>query len=376
MTNAISVPKNIVPIDGRFGCGPSLIRKDSVSKLAASPLLGTSHRRDGVKNKVASVTSRLTTLLNVPHDYTVALGNGGATAFWSVATASLVDHRAAHAVFGSFGKKFATETSSCPFLQPSLIHDSTPGTLATLWDDDVDLGDADLFAYPHHETSTGVISDVKRVSSEGLTVVDATSIAGAAAVDFTNVDVYYFSPQKVFASEGGLWFAILSPAAFERAQRITTDKPGNRWIPSFLDLSVAIANSQKNQTLNTPSISTLELMDAQLEWLLDNGGLDFAAARSKASSSVLYEWAEKTSWTRPFVDNPQWRSPVVVTIDLEGVDSAEFISQCRANGIVDIDPYRSLGRNQIRVGVFPAVDPEDTKRLVASFDYIGERLID
>lgn len=379
MTKAISVPKNLLPVDGRFGCGPSLIRKAHVGKLAQSPLLGTSHRRDGVKNKVASIIAQLRELLSVPDDYTVALGNGGATAFWSVATTSLVDKRAAHAVFGSFGKKFATETSSAPFLSPSVIHEGEVGTLATLWDreaSDLDgFDDCDVYAYPHHETSTGVISDIRRVGdADALTIVDATSIAGGIPVDLSQVDAYYFSPQKCFASEGGLWIAILSPKAVERAKRLTTDKPNNRWVPSFLDLTIAISNSVKNQTLNTPAIATLELLDAQLEWMLDNGGIDFAYGRSKESSDTIYAWAETCPWATPFVAKEQWRSPVVVTVDLDGVDAKEFIAQCRANGIVDIESYRSLGRNQIRVGCFPSTDPADAKRLVESFDYIGERL--
>ncbi|MDO5746492.1 MAG: phosphoserine transaminase [Actinomycetaceae bacterium] len=399
MVKAISIPKNLLPTDGRFGAGPSLIRNANVEKLVTAPTLGTSHRSKPVKDKVSSIASQLHELLNIPSDYLVTFGNGGATTFWSVATCSLAKDQAAHAAFGAFGKKFFQETQRAPHLKPSLLSQGEAGTLATLPSlhpgkcspndlqetahiDCDTIASADLFAYPHHETSTGVISPLYRVVTNSaqdthtLTVVDATSIAGAVAVDLNAIDAYYFSPQKCFGSDGGLWIAIISPAAIERAQRLCTQTQSQRWIPDILNLKKAIDNSQKNQTLNTPAITTLELLDNQLQWMLSQGGIEFCENRVKTSSHILYEWAEKTPWATPFVTRPQWRSPVVVTIDIEGFAVEDLHWILRQHNIVDIGAYRSLGRNQIRIAVFPAVDPADVQALTECLSYVGNRLFD
>ncbi|MGM0386050.1 MAG: phosphoserine transaminase [Actinomycetota bacterium] len=360
----MKIPASILPHDGRFGSGPSKVRGEALAALASSPLMGTSHRQAPVRDLVGAVRSGLLDLFGAPDGYEVLLGNGGSTAFWDAATFSLVRTRAAHGVFGEFSAKFAGATSRAPFLQPSLITSADPGGLA------LPSGDADVVAWPHNETSTGVVAPVRRLG-DGLVVVDATSAAGGVAVDVAETDVYYFAPQKSFGSDGGLWLALVSPAAVARIEEVATS---GRWIPEFLSLSVALTNSRANQTLNTPAIATLFLLERQLSWFAANGGLPWAAARSKESSDHLYEWAEKRDFTAPFVEDPALRSPVVATIDLDGVDSATLIGHLRANGIVDTDAYRKLGRNQIRVGVFPTVDPDDVRALTASIDWVVEHL--
>lgn len=361
----VKIPASILPQDGRFGCGPSKVPAPAQQALATSSLLGTSHRQPPVKNLVAAIQDELDSLFNLPDGYEVALGVGGSTAFWDVATFSLVEYRASHGVYGEFSRSFYNETNGAPFLQPSVLAEAPAGSLALPVPDD----DVDALAWAHNETSTGVAVPVQRIGA-GLNLVDATSIAGAVAVDLTQVDAYYFAPQKVFASDGGLWLAILSPAAVERAQKLASD----RWIPRFLSLNTAIDNSRKHQTLNTPAIATLVLLEAQLRWLLDLGGLAAAEARARASSGLIYAWAESRSYLTPFVADPALRSPVVATVDVVGIDVAPLKAVLRENGIVDVDAYRKLGRNQLRIGTFPAVDPDDVRRLTQAIDWVVERL--
>lgn len=304
--------------------------------------------------------------LGVPEGYEIALGVGGATAFWDLASFSLVRERAAHGVFGEFSQSFFTATDGAPFLAPSLLTRAEPGGCALPEPDD----SADLYAWAHNETSTGVLAPVRRASSAGLTAIDATSAAGGVEVDLRETDIYYFSPQKCFASDGGLWLAVLSPAAVDRAFEIAS----SRWIPRFLSLTAAIENSRAHQTLNTPALATLELLSSQLEFLLGLGGLPAAAARSRRSSRHLYDWAAARDFATPFVTEPDLRSSVVVTLDFEGVDVDPLKAILRENGIVDVDAYRKLGRNQLRVGTFPAVDPADVEALTASIDWVVDRL--
>ncbi len=360
------IPRSILPHDGRFGSGPSRVRPEAVTHLSQSTLLGTSHRQAPVKNLVAHVQESLSELLRLPDGYEVTLGLGGATAFWDVATYSLVRTRAAHGVFGEFGNSFFMETDGAPFLEPSIAVRAEPGSCAVPTGDE----DADVLAWPENETSTGVIAPVTRVSEDALIIVDGTSSAGGVEVDISQTDVYFFAPQKCFAADGGLWFAVLSPDAVARAQELSSA----RWIPRFFSLSAAIENSRAHQTLNTPAIATLELLAAQLDFLLDLGGLSAAAARSRESSSHIYEWAAERSFATPFVTDPGLRSPVVATIDFEGVDVNPLKAILRENGIVDVDAYRKLGRNQLRIGTFPAVDPDDVRALTASIDWVVEHL--
>lgn len=377
------LPNELLPRDGRFGCGPSKVRSTQVEALSTSTLIGTSHRQRPVLDLLASIREGLRTLYNLPCDWEVVVGNGGSTAFWAVATTSLVRERAAHAVFGEFGQKFADETLAAPFLFPSLIVSTEVGTVATLVEDAAqsalahDEGPAvDLCAYPHHETSTGALSPLYRVppgsdglTEDALTVVDATSIAGGMHAEVTATDVYYFAPQKCFASDGGLWFAFLSPAAQERARAL--HGASNRWMPQFLDLSIALDNSVKNQTLNTPALATLIMMNEQLQWMLVSGGLPAMEQRCRASSAVIYSWAEAHPHATPFITRSQWRSPVVATIDFDDtVDAAYLAGVLRANGVVDVEPYRKLGRNQLRIATFPSVEAADVKKLVDCIDWV------
>lgn len=368
----LTIPAEILPKDGRFGCGPTLIRREQLDCLGRSTLMGTSHRQPPVKDLVADCISRMRTLFEVPADYTVALGNGGATAFWAAATASLVRHLAAHAVFGSFGEKFAKETSGAPFLEESLI------TKAELGDSTLPQPNeqADVYAWPQQETSTGAIAPVKRLGhADQLVLIDATSIAGSVPVDLTQADAYYFSLQKALGSDGGLWFAFLSPQAVDRAAEIADKPSAGRWIPSILNLKTAAANSVKNQTLNTPAIATLELLHSQLQWLDSLGGLQAAQQRVRASSDAIYTWAESKPFASPFVSDPAKRSPVVSTVEFDdSVDTAALLQILRAHGIVDVSPYRAVGRNQLRIGTFPSTDPADTAALLACVDYVVERL--
>ncbi|GAA4416150.1 phosphoserine transaminase [Georgenia halophila] len=372
----VPIAPDLLPADGRFGSGPSKVRPaqaDMVSALGRT-VLGTSHRQAPVRSLVGRVREGIAALLEVPDGYEVILGNGGAVAFWDAAAFCLVRERAQHAAFGEFGQKFAASTDGAPFLAPSDIRAAPPGELARC----APAEGVDVYAYPHNETSTGVVSPVSRVDGDGdgdgdgaLTVVDATSIAGAQRVDLTQTDVYYFAPQKVLASDGGLWLAVVSPAALERIAEVTA----SRWVPEFLNLAPAVENSRKNQTLNTPAVATLVMLAEQLDWLNERGGLAWASDRSASSADILYGWAQRREWAKPFVADPAHRSPVVGTVDLaESVDAAAVSAQLRQNGIVDTEPYRKLGRNQLRVGMYPAVDPEDVRALTECVDYLVERL--
>ncbi|MFJ3958980.1 phosphoserine transaminase [Arthrobacter sp. NPDC090010] len=365
----ITIPENLLPKDGRFGAGPSKVRAEQLAALqeAGATLLGTSHRQAPVKNLVGSIRSGLKSFFNAPDDYEVILGVGGSTAFWDIAAFGLVEKKAQHLSFGEFGSKFAAATDKAPFLDASSIVKAEPGTRP----EPIAEAGVDVYAWPQNETSTGVAAPVRRVegADEGaLVVVDATSAAGGLNVDVSEADVYYFAPQKNFASDGGLWLALFSPAALERAERIAAS---GRWVPDFLNLKTAIDNSLLNQTYNTPSLSTLVTLNAQLEWLNAQGGLEFAAARTADSASRVYSWAEASDYATPYVTRPEDRSNVIATIDFDdSVDAAEVAKILRANGIVDTEPYRKLGRNQLRIATFVAIDPEDISTLTAAIDYI------
>ncbi len=372
-TPAIEIPANLKPADGRFGAGPSKVSTQLSQAVAAagSDLLGTSHRQAPVRNLVASVQEGVASLFNAPEDYQVVLGVGGATAFWDIATFGLIRRKAQHLSFGEFGSKFAKATNNAPFLDDSVILHADPGTRP------VPRAEAgvDVYAWPQNETSTGVAAPVQRVEGaedDALVLIDATSAAGGIPVDVKQSDVYYFSPQKNFAADGGLWLGLFSPAALERADKIAAS---DRWVPDFLNLKTAIDNSAKNQTYNTPAIATLIMLDEQLKWMNSNGGLDFATARTKDSSDRLYNWAEASSYATPFVTRTADRSQVIVTIDFNNdVDAASVAAVLRANGIVDTEPYRKLGRNQLRVATFAAIDPEDISALTTCIDYVVDRL--
>ncbi len=363
---AIEIPRELLPVDGRFGCGPSKVRPAHIEALASAgvSLLGTSHRQAPVKNLVGSVREQLAALFSLPEGYEIVLGNGGSTAFWDAAAFGLIESRAQNLVFGEFGGKFAA-AAAAPWLQAPDVRKAEPGTRA---DAEIVEG-VDVYAWPHNETSTGVAAPVRRVRAEGaLTVIDATSAAGGIDVDIAETDVYYFAPQKNFASDGGLWLAAVSPAAVERIERIAAS---GRYIPEFLSLKNAVDNSRLNQTLNTPALTTLHLLDSQLHWMLDNGGLPWAAARTAESSGAIYEWAEASAVATPFVTDPAYRSGVVATIDFdESVDAAALAANLRANGIVDTEPYRKLGRNQLRIATFVAIEPEDVRQLTRAIDYV------
>ncbi|MEY9872293.1 phosphoserine aminotransferase [Streptacidiphilus sp. MAP12-33] len=369
----IQIPADIRPADGRFGAGPSKVRPEALSALAAtgSSLLGTSHRQAPVKNLVKRVREGIGSLFSLPEGYEVVLGNGGSTAFWDIAAFGLVENKSQHLNFGEFSSKFAGSVKAAPWLAEPTVIKSEPGTHPL---PQAEAG-VDVYALTHNETSTGVAMPIRRVAGadEGaLVLVDATSGAGGLPVDITESDVYYFAPQKSFASEGGLWIAVFSPAALERAARIAAS---GRYIPPFFDLPTAIDNSSKDQTYNTPSISTLFLLADQLDWMNDNGGLAFTTGRTADSSSRLYTWAEKSSYANPFVANPAERSQVIGTIDFDdSIDAAAIAKALRANGIVDTEPYRKLGRNQLRVAMFPAIDPADVEALTACIDHVIEKL--
>ena len=365
----LSIPAELLPQDGRFGCGPSKIRPAQIDYLASlgGTVLGTSHRQAPVRNLVGRVRVGLAELFSLPEGYEIILGNGGSTAFWDIAAFGLVRERAQHLAFGEFSAKFGSVTQNAPFLGDSTIITGEPGTLAT---PRAEAG-VDVYAWAHNETSTGVMAPVNRVegADEGaLVLIDATSGAGGLPVDVAESDVYYFGPQKCFAADGGLWLAAFSPAALARVDEIAAS---GRWVPDFFSLPTAISNSRLNQTYNTPAVSTLALLSSQLDWINGQGGLDWAVKRTTDSSSRLYEWAESTSYTSPFVADPAARSLVVGTIDFtDDVDAAAVAKVLRANGVLDVEPYRKLGRNQLRVGMFPAIDPEDISRLIASIDFV------
>lgn len=369
----ITIPASLLPTDGRFGCGPSKVRTEQLDFLATLQpgVLGTSHRQAPVKNLVGSVRAGLAELFRAPEGYEILLANGGATTFWDSAVHSLIEQRSQHLAFGEFGAKFAKAAQAAPFLQDPDVRTADAGSRAQA----EAVEGVDVYAFPHNETSTGVMAEVKRVHGDAgaLTVVDATSGAGGLDFDANETDVYYFSPQKNFASDGGIWFALVSPAAIERIERVTAS---GRYIPETLNLAGAIENSRKDQTLNTPALSTLALMDKQVRWINTNGGLEWAAARTAESAAVLYDWAERTSVATPFVADPAHRSNVVVTIDFEdSVDASAISAALRANGVVDTEPYRKLGRNQLRVATFTAIEPDDVRALTASIDYVLERLV-
>jgi phosphoserine aminotransferase len=368
MSADIKIPENLKPRDGRFGCGPSKIRPEALAALAASgsSILGTSHRQKPVKNVVHRVREGLGSLFSLPDGYEVVLGNGGSTAFWDIATFGLIENKSQHLVFGEFSSKFASAAKEAPFLGEPTVIKSEPGSHPMA----VAEAGIDVYALTHNETSTGVAMPIKRpAGTDGaLVLVDATSAAGGLEVDAKEFDTYYFAPQKSFASDGGLWLALMSPAAIARAEKI---KASGRWVPAFFDLGIAIENSRLDQTYNTPALMTLMLLADQIEWMNTNGGLQFAAGRSADSSSRLYSWAEKTSYTTPFVTDPAMRSKVVGTINFdEAIDANVVAATLRANGIVDTDSYRKLGKNQLRVGMFPAVDPSDIDALTASIDFV------
>jgi phosphoserine aminotransferase len=362
----LTIPSALLPADGRFGCGPSKVRTEQVEYLAGAgaALLGTSHRQAPVKDLVGRVRQGLGELFGIPDGYEVVLGNGGSTAFWDAAAFGLILKRSENLTFGEFGAKFAA-AAAAPFLDAPHVINAPAGSRSEL-----EIVDGiDVYAYPQNETSTGVMAPVIRAAAhDALTVVDATSAAGGIDFDASQADVYYFAPQKNFASDGGLWFALFSPAAIERVFSIAAS---GRYIPEFLSIKNAIENSRLNQTLNTPAISTLLLLENQVQWINSNGGLSWADARTRESSNILYDWANSVSYATPFVTNPDHRSQVVVTIDFdETVDASAVASTLRANGIVDTDPYRKLGRNQLRVATFTAIDPDDVRQLVKSIEFV------
>lgn len=371
--SAITIPADLLPIDGRFGCGPSKVRPEAVAALAreAGSLLGTSHRQPRVKDLVGAVREGLTSLFSLPDDYEVMLGNGGSTLFWDAATFGLIDKRSLHLSFGEFSSRFAAAAKAAPFLDDPVVITSDPGTRPEPAAD----ASVDLYAFTHNETSTGVMMPLARpagTQGQALVAVDATSAAGGLRWDPTQVDCYYFAPQKCFASDGGIWFAVLSPAAVERIERIAAT---DRWIPAGLDLHQALDNSRKNQTLNTPALATLFLMQQQLEWMNTNGGLEFAAGRCDQSADIVYRWAEKSEYATPFVAREADRSRVVATIDLDDAFDANLIAKAlRANGIVDTESYRKLGRNQLRIALFPAIDPQDVAQLTRCIDHVAAAL--
>ncbi|OMC40751.1 phosphoserine aminotransferase [Mycobacterium sp. GA-1841] len=363
------IPADIKPRDGRFGCGPSKVRPEQLTALAAAgDLFGTSHRQAPIKNLVGRVRDGLRQLFSVPDGYEVILGNGGSTAFWDAAAFGLIDKRSLHLTYGEFSSKFASCVAKNPFIGDPIIIKTDPGTAPEPQSDP----SVDAVAWAHNETSTGVSVPVTRPAGDALVLIDATSAAGGLPVDIADTDAYYFAPQKNFAGDGGLWLAIVSPAALARIEAIGAS---GRWVPDFLSLPIAVENSLKNQTYNTPAIATLILLAEQLDWLNGNGGLDWAIKRTADSSQRLYSWAEASSFATPFVTDPALRSQVVGTIDFsDSVDAAAVAKVLRANGIVDTEPYRKLGRNQLRIGMFPAVDPEDVSALTSCVDWVVQNL--
>ena len=376
----ITIPPSMLPEDGRFGSGPSKIRPEQVQALdaGAATVLGTSHRQSTIKQIVGSIRAGLAEFLRIPDDYEIVLGNGGATAFWDMACASLITRRAAFGVYGSFSAKFADSAASAPFLEDPVVYRCEPGGCRLPEYTEY----VDAYCWAHNETSTGVAAPVHRIAGSleqgALTIVDATSAAGALPVDISQTDVYYFSPQKAFGSDGGLWIAALSPAAIDRAYGIaqSTSLEGVlRWIPPFLSLKSAIENSRKDQTLNTPAIATLIMLNEQLQWLNNNGGMAWATARCAKNASLLYQWAEQSDYAHPFVADPALRSNSVVTIDLDDrINATQVTAALRENGILDTSGYRKLGRNQLRVGVFPSVEPADVAALTNCVDYVVGQL--
>lgn len=369
----IRIPDELLPDDGRFGCGPSKVRPEQIDAIvrSADGPIGTSHRQAPVKRVVGSIRSGLSTLFGLPDGWEIVLGNGGSTSFWDVATFGLIERRSEHLVFGEFSSKFAEAAGAAPHLDDPVIVQAPVGDHPT-----PEPADVDVYALTHNETSTGVAMQLQRPDAPGLVLVDATSGAGGLLWDPAQVDVYYFAPQKCFASDGGLWLAAVSPAAIERIEQLAASK---RWTPASLNLKIALDNSRLDQTYNTPAVATLLMLDTQVQWMLGNGGLSWCAARSAESASTLYGWAQSRPWATPFVQDPAKRSTVVGTIDLAapddgGVDANAVCAALRANGVVDTDSYRKLGRNQLRVGMFPAIDPADVEQLTRCIDHVVERL--
>jgi phosphoserine aminotransferase len=371
----LSLPDALLPADGRFGCGPSKVRADQIDALAAASrsLLGTSHRQAPVRNLVGSIRRGLIALFGLPDGWEIVLGNGGTTVFWDAATFGLVERRSQHLVFGEFSSKFADASSAAPHLDAPSVISAPPGDHPEAAADDA----VDMYALTHNETSTGVAMSLRRphgATSSQLVAVDATSAAGGLLWDPGHVDVYYFAPQKCFAADGGLWIAACAPAAVERIERLAAS---DRWCPASLDLGIALTNSRLDQTYNTPAIGTLVLLANQLEWMLELGGLEACAKRSQASAEQLYGWADATDWAAPFVTDPAKRSSVVGTIDLDDrLDATRVSAALRANGIVDTDSYRKLGRNQLRIGMFPAIETSDVRALTACIDHLVEHHAD
>jgi phosphoserine aminotransferase len=371
--NEIRIPTHLLPVDGRFGCGPSKVRGEAMSALheAGSTWMGTSHRQAPVKDLVGRVRSGMHDLFSLPDGWEVVLGNGGSTVFWDVATFGLIEKRSQHLVFGEFSSKFAEASQAAPHLDDATVIKCEPGTHPEA----ERMAGVDVYALTHNETSTGVMMDLRRPdvtnADDALVLVDATSGAGGLAWSPSEVDCYYFAPQKCFASDGGLWVALCSPAAVERIERIAAS---GRWIPASMSLKIALDNSRLNQTYNTPALATLFLLEQQVSWMNEHGGLSWCVERSRTSSDILYTWAETSTYATPFVADTTKRSGVVGTIDLDGVKADDVCAALRANGVVDTDSYRKLGRNQIRVGMFPAVDPSDVEALTACVDHVVGQL--
>ncbi|QCX29285.1 phosphoserine transaminase [Nocardioides jishulii] len=369
----MKIPAELLPVDGRFGAGPSKISTSALDALAATgqTLMGTSHRQAPVKNTVGRVREGLAELFSLPEGYEIVLGNGGATAFWDIAAFGLVRNKSQHLSFGEFSSKFASSVKKAPWLAEPTVITSEPGSRP----DAVAEEGVDVYGWAHNETSTAVMAPVVRpegIDSDALVLIDATSGAGGLPVDLNQVDAYYFAPQKCFASDGGLWIAAMSPKALARAEEIAAT---DRYIPPFFSLPTAIDNSKKNQTYNTPSVATLFLMAEQLDWMNANGGLTGMVERTTSSADVLYGWAEKTSYTTPYVSDPSHRSLVIGTIDFDdAIDAAAIAKVLRANGVVDTEPYRKLGRNQLRIAMYPAIDASDVEKLTQSIEYVVNQL--
>ena len=366
-TPDIKIPAELLPKDGRFGAGPSKVRPEQIAALSqdAPHYLGTSHRQATVKSMVGRVRDGLSSLFNLPDGYEVLLSNGGTTCFWDAATFGLIENKSQHLTFGEFSSKFATAAKDAPWLADPEIIATEPGTHPL----PIASPEIDLYALTHNETSTGVAMEIRRpAGAEGLVAVDATSAAGGLRVDAREFDCYYFAPQKSFASDGGLWLALCSPAAIERMERLAASE---RFIPAFFDLKTVIDNSRQNQTYNTPALATIHLLANQIEWMNSNGGLEFAAGRSDRSAEILYSWADQSGYAKPFVENESQRSHVIGTIDfVDGIDASIIAKVLRANGIVDTEPYRKLGRNQLRIAMFPAIDPDDIATLCGAISHV------
>lgn len=363
-----TLPSDLIPVDPRFGCGPSKVRPEQIQAIVAGgeKVIGTSHRQAAVKDVVGNIREGLSSLFNLPEGYEIVLSLGGATAFWDAATFGLIEKKSGHLSFGEFSSKFAKASKQAPWLDEPTVIEATPGDAP----EPVAMEGCDVIAWAHNETSTGAMVPVVRpAGSEGsLVVIDATSGSGGLPVEMDQADVYYFSPQKCFASDGGLWLAAMSPAAIERIEKINAS---DRFIPAFLNLQTAVDNSRKNQTYNTPAVGTLLMLENQVQWMNENGGLAGMVERTTANSSALYSWAEARPEATPFVAEPAKRSLVVGTIDFDdAIDAAKLAKILRANGILDVEPYRKLGRNQLRIGMFPAIDTTDVETLTKAIDYV------